>query len=64
MKIDSAHYTKHNDIIIIQFPYSKYDIDEMRHIFNNVSQIFPDNVVLALPDDISLSILREENPFL
>lgn len=64
MKIDSAYYTKHKDTIILQFLTEKYDADEMNEIFKMTQGLFPDNDILCLPADISISILREENPFL
>lgn len=64
MKIDSAYYTKHKDTIILQFLTEKYDADEMNEIFKMTQNLFPDNNILCLPADISISILREENPFL
>ena len=64
MRIDSAEYTKGKDIVILQFPFDKYDLDEMRQIFDSTQKAFPDNILLALPEDISLSLLREDNPFL
>lgn len=64
MKIDSAYYTKHKDTIILQFLTERYDIDEMKQIYDQVVGLFPNNDILCLPADISISILREENPFL
>lgn len=64
MKIDSAYYTKHKDTIILQFPYRKYEFDEVKQIFESVEKAFPENQILIFPDDISISVLREENPFL
>ena len=64
MKIDSAYYTKHKDTIILQFPYGKYDINEIRQMQDQVAGLFPNNDILSLPEDISISVLREENPFL
>ena len=64
MKIDSAYYTKHKDTIILQFLTEKYDPDEMNQIYKITQGLFPDNNILCLPTDISISILREENPFL
>ena len=64
MKIDSAYYTKHKDTIILQFLTEKYDPDEMNQIFKMAQVLFPNNDILCLPADISISILREENPFL
>ena len=64
MKIDSAYYTKHKDTIILQFLTEKYDFNEMNEIFRQVKGLFPDNDILCLPADISISVLREENPFL
>lgn len=64
MKIDSAYYTKHKDTIILQFLTENYDTDEMRQIYDQVVGLFPHNDVLCLPADISISVLREENPFL
>ncbi len=64
MKIDSAYYTKHKDTIILQFLPDKYDMDEIKQIYDQVVSLFPNNDVLCIPADISISILREENPFL
>lgn len=64
MRIDSACYTKGKDIIIMQFPLDQYSLDEARDLLENVKKIFPNNDVLCLPIDISLAVLREENPFL
>lgn len=64
MKIDSAYYTKHKDTIILQFLTEKYDPDEMNQIYKMTQSLFPNNDILCLPADISISILREENPFL
>ena len=64
MKIDSTRYTKHKDTIILQFPYEKYDIDEIRQMQDQITGLFPNNDILFLPADISISVLREENPFL
>lgn len=64
MKIDSASYTKGKDIIIMQFPLEQYTLDEAKQMMENVKEIFPENNVLCLPIDISLAVLREENPFL
>ena len=64
MRIDSAEYTKGKDIIILQFPIDKYDFDEITQIFESTQKAFPENTLLALPEDFSLSLLREENPFL
>lgn len=64
MKIDSAYYTKNKDTIILQFLTERYDLDEMNQIYQQVANLFPNNNILCLPADISISILREENPFL
>lgn len=64
MKIDSAYYTKHKDTIILQFLPDKYDMEEVKQIYDEVVNLFPNNDVLCIPADISISILREENPFL
>lgn len=64
MKIDSAYYTKYKDTIILQFLTEKYNPDEMNQIYKMTQGLFPDNNILCLPTDISISILREENPFL
>ena len=64
MKIESASYTKRKDIIIMQFPLEQYTLDEAKQMMENVQKIFPENNILCLPIDISLAVLREENPFL
>ncbi len=64
MKIDSASYTKGKDIIVMQFPLEQYTLDEAKQMMKNLKEIFPENDILCLPVDISLAVLREENPFL
>ena len=64
MRINTANFSRYKDIIVAQFPLGKYDFEEVRQIQDNIKHIFPDNNILSLPDDITLSIIREENPFL
>lgn len=64
MRRDSAYYTKGKDIIILQFVPDTYTFDEIKNMYESIKQIFPNNDCLVLPANISLSIIREENPFL
>ena len=64
MKIDSAYYTKDQDVIIVQIPFDMYDVEEAQRIVDVFKWAFPDNKVIFIPPDLSISILREENPFL
>lgn len=64
MKIDSAYYTKEKDILIIQYPIDKYDIEEMQSLAKAIKEAFPENEAIFMPEDISISLIREENPFL
>ena len=64
MKIDSAYYTKDQDVIIVQMPFDMYDIEETQGIVDTFKWAFPNNKIIFIPSDLSISILREENPFL
>lgn len=64
MKIDSAHYTKDQDVIIVQMPFDTYDIEEAQRIVDTFKWAFPNNKIIFIPPDLSISILREDNPFL
>ena len=64
MRIDSANYTKGKDTIVMWFPLEQYDLDEAKQLMENIQKVFPENNILCLPADISLAVLREENPFL
>ena len=63
-RIESAQYSKHKDTIILQFPTDKYNLDDAEQIYKQMVNLFPDNNILCLPEDIFITILREENPFL
>lgn len=63
-KIESAQYSKYKDTIILQFLTDEYDLDKAKQIYKQMVNFFPDNNILCLPGDVSIAILREENPFL
>lgn len=64
MRIDSANYKKDKDVIIVQIPFDTYDIEEAQRIVDVFKWAFPDNKVIFIPPEVSISLLREENPFL
>ena len=64
MKIESAYYTKRKDIIIIQFPLDRYAVDDMSDMIKEIKKVFPDNDIVCIPEDVTISLIREENPFL
>lgn len=64
MKIDSAYYTKRKDIMIIQFPLDRYTPDDMSGMIEEIKKVFPNNDIMCIPEDITISLIREENPFL
>lgn len=65
MNISNVKYTKNKDIIIVSFPYNgDYDWQEIEEILQNIKKVFPKNVILCIPDNIKLTFLGEENPFL
>ena len=63
MRIESISF-KPEDVIVIQFPYDKYDIDLIRQIAESANNIFSDNQILLLPEDITLSVFSRENTFI
>ena len=64
MLTNSVSYSRDKDIILVQFPPEKYDCQEIQDIYNSIKKIFPNNPILFTPDDLTFSIIKEENPFL
>lgn len=63
MRIESISF-KPEDVIVIQFPYDRYDMDEIRQIAESANNIFSENKILLLPEDIALSVFSRENAFI
>lgn len=64
MSFNSLNYTRKKDIIIVSAPADYYEQCHVEDMYHSIKQVFPDNKILCIPDDISISIIREENPFL
>lgn len=63
MKIETQNISN-GDYIIVHIPMGIYDVEDMRHILEELKQCFPENQVVAIPQDFLLSILHKENQFL
>lgn len=42
------------EAVVIGFNFNDAHLDEMQHLFNIIKSKFPDNIVVAIPDYISL----------
>jgi len=42
------------EAIVLRFPLKEVSLAEMQSIFNCVKSAFPDNAVVAIPDNVSL----------
>ena len=63
MRIESISF-KSEDVIVIQFPYGRYDMNEIKQIAESANNIFSENKILLLPEDITLSVFSRENAFI
>lgn len=63
MRIESISF-KPEDIIVIQFPYDKYNCGSIKQIAESVHNIFNENKILFLPEDLTLSVFSRENDFI
>lgn len=63
MKIEIQNISD-GDYIIVYIPMGTYDVADMQHILEELKQCFPENQIVAIPQDFSLSILHKENQFL
>lgn len=63
MRIESVSF-KPDDVIIVQFPYDRYEIDTIRQIADSINNIFSENKILLIPEDLTLSVFSKENMFI
>ena len=63
MRIESISF-KSEDVIVIQFPYGRYDMNEIKQIAESANNIFSENKILLLTEDITLSVFSRENAFI
>lgn len=49
-----------DDIILMRYALDKYNIEDIRAIFEHLKQSLPNRTVIALPSDITLQILTKE----
>lgn len=47
-------------IIVLYIPFQHYSKDELMQIYNCISDIFPTNHIIALPDDVTLEICQRD----
>ena len=63
MRIESVNF-KPEDVIVIQFPYDRYNIDTLRSFAETINETFKDNRIILLPEDLTLSVFSRENGFI
>lgn len=42
------------EVIVVKFNFNSINIDDMRLVFREIQEKFPDNTVVAIPDHVSL----------
>ena len=47
-------------IIVLYVPFQHYSKDELMRIYNRISDTFPNNHIIALPDDVTLEICQKD----
>ena len=47
-------------IIVLYVPFQRYSRDELMRIYNRISDTFPNNHIIALPDDVTLEICQKD----
>lgn len=58
-KIDKIN-PKDSEIVVLHFNLNTYDIETVRSIFENLKVKFTKNDIVAIPDDMSLSVFNPE----
>lgn len=49
------------DVILFRYPWEEIDILTLNGIFNEAKEYFKDNIMVAIPNNISLESLRQED---
>lgn len=50
-----------NEAIVLRFRIDRLSLDDVKRALEYVTSKFPDNIILALPDDFSLHSCSKEN---
>lgn len=57
------------DIIVLSIPVDSnndfvWDLESVQNMYNNIHQLFPNNNILCLPQNVNIQFISERNPFL
>ena len=51
---------KEQSYLLFKYPVYKYPINEIRQIFDQISQLFPDLPTIAMPTDCALQTISQD----